>query len=516
MAKRNAVDEIAKQAAREAVSLSQRQGNDPMPETEDALDPSSGATDEDVPAILDFDLFAFCSERVAKLGDEIEYTVKKDGAQVGTLQHPTTWDELHKRYGPGAYRIIARSGALKRFIKSESRRLGPLPEMTEEEEAEEQAEAMRQPGAQNPMFEALTFLQTINKDSESKAREAAQAATNAGNQTMTLIMQMMQSQATQSQTMVLEIAKMQSENARAQAENMRAMMQELKASIPPPPPVEKGMSSFDLIKMLQDSETKGFDRCKMIMEMADEKADEKAEMIAEMKAESGGGEKEDLTTTLIKTMLPTIASSFMAQQQAAAAQPVLAHPQAQLPPPPAPVRRAVRPAGPGSPRPPAQAQRQAAPGGKAPSSGGHSPSGGNGAPGGAQGLGLPRSGSPAPASRPQDPAPVVPKPSVKERILEIAVPIIGEGLAKSMEAPDKADEIAKTTAEAVLGALKAKGASRELVLSNFKREDILELAKENGLPDAVNPWLLEFYAHLETSTGVGSGEPPTSEQKGNP
>ncbi len=78
------------------------------------------------------------------------------------------------------------------------------------------------------------------------------------------------------------------------------------------------------------------------------------------------------------------------------------------------------------------------------------------------------------------------KDNLKTRIMAISFPIIGQSMMR-LETPDK-------VVEGVLKELLVEGISRDTMLKAFPEEEFYKFIEHHNLPDAVKPWVGEFYA----------------------
>jgi hypothetical protein len=265
------------------------------------------------------------------------------------------------------------------------------------------------------------------------------------------------------------------------------------------------MDPVNLVIKLQEAEERGFTKGVKMHEMVDEKAEVRA---AEMMA--GAGEKDEtVTSTLIKAFAPAIPALISMGTQAPK-QP-LAVPQ--------PIQR-PQPVQAGQPKPPVRTVVQTTPARVITQ------------PQGLKAPAQPQSVKPQAVAQPMPPKTVTsppkqPQPSgivapeaqgkvinmpskeeavtpakdetLKQALIERLTPYIGMALMKRQTPQD--------TADALLGELTSQGVSVAKVLENFKLADLIELGKANRLPEAVNPWFNDFYAHFEAASRVADRKP---------
>lgn len=451
-----------------------------------------------------FDIFQDVAKSLLSKGDMPKFFIHKDNAMITIRQHPYSWDRLQKEYGPGLYKIICKSGLTGRYIKSQSQVIGnPNPEAHKSEipftfggqSFEEEKPA---PSGQPDFMSIMTFMKTLNSDAESKAREAAererdkareQASTQ--NSTMALIMQMMQQQATQNQQMFIEMNKNSSEASKNNMlmwkeinDSNNRMFEKINERISAKK--EDGISVAQQIKMLQDAEDRGFRLFEKVNTIADEKAEEKAALL------NNDEKDESLTKQLIKGFIPLITQAANNQTaQAQVGQPGLQPPniaewnarqdakrrdeQIKI----LQERRArelyekkAKEAVQQKPEVRSQRPEEA----KIENVGLNLPK--------AEDNGSKLNGSGAPSQ-------------ARIEIQSLVLPIIAEHLM--------AGQIPDVCAEKALYILNQRSMTAKDVLANFTYIDMIEVAKQQGLPKEVVPWIKGFYAYLENKARMELG-----------
>ena len=86
---------------------------------------------------------------------------------------------------------------------------------------------------------------------------------------------------------------------------------------------------------------------------------------------------------------------------------------------------------------------------------------------------------------------------MRERVLEMILPIIGESLMAS-EAP-------ALCSDKTLFTLADQGVDPKLALEIFTKPVMIEIVKNYNLPPEAAPWFEAYYHDLEVKTGVDTG-----------
>jgi hypothetical protein len=282
-----------------------------------------------------------------------------------------------------------------------------------------------------------------------------------------------------------------------------------------------GIDTVTMIKMIQDSEDRGYQRRKDIDELADERAE---------RLRDEAGDKEDkpesLATSLIKGFMPVITQAVQAQA-AQAAQP-------QVQPQPTPAQLDAS-------REAQQARLQHARGeqfrreqellakqrqqNKARANAAQNAATVAAAKSGTStvvqdertivedparrgqgtgkiverdGLGLPKASNQGPGTRGQ--APTVSEKmngDFKPHVSSLVLPVIAEYLTNQGDPVQNAQKCAAAS----LAVLQSKGITRKEVLAAFKFEDIIALARSKSLPLEVDPWFEIFWNALSGIQG---------------
>lgn len=479
----------------------------------------------------DYDIFLDVGSRLADKGDDVGYSIKRSGRQVTFARHPYSYEQLQKEYGGGAYVIQLRSSKFSKkkgggYIKTQSRTLedpkgpptalvaekGPsaaemltmIQQMNDKARSESKAELDRLREESRAREERLERegrireerLEREAKERETRDREREEKRKNEGENTMMMFLKMMEQS---------------NQQAREAAQRQSDLLITLLTKTPPEPKEDKrNEKMFDMLlsviidkknkgesidpiafqAAIAKAEEKGYSRAKEIRELANEEAERLAARIGASSTEDSDDEEEkeeSPTQTLLKTLTPLIAQMAAAP---AAPQPP---PQRMIARNPQPVRRP--PVNPNAvARPPVVQAPQQAP---------------------RTSLQVPKE----PAKQPTNLAknaqtglpravpttvqvtkgiPVTQKPKTKEIVSEVVVNLMGADLGANFMTPDKLNP--ESVAEKALASptLKELKVDARWLVSNFTLEDMKEVAKKKGLPDAVHPYLERFYKRVKT------------------
>lgn len=398
------------------------------------------------------DVFIEAFAKAQARNETAKYSLYRNGEMIATKYHPYSWETLQKEYGAGHYKVVARDSRGK-YLTAQSQLVGSphndveAPEIT----------PLPQQNQSLSFMEMWTLMNGEKEKTEREIKEQAASAATAQADMFKAMMMMSQQSQQQSQQMMMTLLQQMNQNTvqmmQAMNEKMTMMNQHKK---------DDGIDPLKLQLLLQEAEKRAEERMRFMFEQIENKAEAMAEEKAELLAnQNENGEKESLTSQLIKGFIPLIANAASVMPQLHAPQSHLPEPVTQLP------------------------SRNAA--------------------------SLPQTPKIQPNSAPQPPVPPAtknlnPKPvvqtaktaqpkkeekpvnSLKTAILDLTLPLIGNGLLKRQAAKEVAGEAIKT--------LEKVGISRQNVMDNFTFDDILALAKEYNIPAMANGWLKEFHEAL--------------------
>lgn len=412
-----------------------------LPDLDEEEDLNEEEADE-VESGITVDVFDFCHSLVEK-GEIVAYDIMKNSQFIGKKTHPYSWLEVQKEFGPGHYRVIAKSERTKKYLKQQTNYVAEHVKK-ESEDMVSKIRSIMPP--KEDSFEQMSKMATLMKSLTPPPPP---------DNTSQVLMQMMQMQQTaqaSTQAMILEMQKNNQTMIEKLADNQRQMVEKLEAKLS----TGKGSTDpLEILALIQKAEDRGMKNYLLLEEMAEKRA-----------ARMNPGKEEDkepesMTDRLIKTALPLVAA---AAERSKAPAPV----QGQVP------RQMLKPLATAKPQP--QVQRpQAAP--------------------------VPPKPTVVLGPKPQAPAPKpTPKAVVlasKDEMIAKIVPILGDKLIAGSLNPSLAVELKRQAIEETLGYLKESNTPLDHLLQSVKGNDMIEIAKGYGLPDEANSWLRDYYADLQ-------------------
>ena len=509
--------EAAERAAEEAIE----EFDDQEEQTEEEPDQidmnfADDSFETDTPEqIMEKDVFIDAFKKAQAKQDIPIFYIYKNSQWTARKSHPYSWERLQQEYGPGHYRVVAKSMVNGQNLVVQAMLVGgdeaPLKDVTTEADVK----ATHQPTLADP-FAFFTLMNQQQEKAENKAAVNANAQANTTAMMMQTMMQLQQASSTQFQTMILEINK----QSQAQAQQQQALLMTLLTN--QGTKKESGMDAFEVMKLMQttakDAETRTKDWFRLVEDKAEKLADAKAELIA------GQGEgEESITKTLLKGFVPILTQMVAAgqQQQAQGQQGQLtleqqqhimierAQVEAQ--------RRMPQNIVDDRPKFKTEAPRPVAPvipSGTQPIIPGTinltlNPQNPQGAGGSNLAVGTPfvppkapvvesvntngqlKTVSEKPIETPKSSRGINMKDEFRLNIFNQVKGDIGQALILRKDA--------SKTAEACLKKLEKSGQERQAVAEAFTLEDFYKLAAENGLPEVAKPWITEFHEYIQKS-----------------
>ena len=316
---------LGKQKAKEAAEAAARESILSLSSEEDGETHDFLAADKDIAAeITEFstddeanrDIFSDIGEERVKKGDIIKYTIFKYGSQLTSVYHPCSWESIHKKFGDGQYKVLARSHSLNRIVKTQSRMLGQPPsEFTmggvQQEEAKEPVQQQQQ--NQTPGFmEIFTLFMNQQQQAKAESKEINTFAQQSNNQMMMMFMEMMKSnqqQAVQSQLQTMEMmTKVTEKMSEAQTKMFDKINERIERIANDK---AKAPDAETLLDRMQKAQEQGFSLYQKFDELATKKAELQFEMMNDNDDDDDDDdkpEKESITDTLIKTLIPMMAA----------------------------------------------------------------------------------------------------------------------------------------------------------------------------------------------------------------
>jgi len=410
------------------------------------------------------DVFMDAFAKAQKRNETAKFSIYRNGEMIAVKFYPYSWEQVQNEYGAGHYKVLARNSR-GHYLAAQSQLIGvPTPEA----KAPEVAPPQQNQGMN--FLEMWTLMKDEKEKSERELKEQSHSAASSQSEMFKTMMMMSQQAQQQSQNMMMTILQQMNQNTVQMVQSMNdkvgLMFQNKK---------EEGIDPLKLQLLLQEAEKRAEERMRFMFEQIEAKSEAMAEEKAELLAnQTEDGEKDSLTTQLIKGFIPLIANVGAALPQMAAAHQAPQHPNL-----PAPVTQTV---------PPVQRQEPPRP------------------------VAKPLAAAPVAQPKPLNPIPVAPASApkkveapvnqTKQAILDISLPLIGNGLLKREKARDVADETIKT--------LEKIGVTRQNVNAEFKFDDVMALAKQYNIPSMANGWLKEFHEALSAPVDTApskSGEP---------
>lgn len=503
-------------------------------------------------AAKEYDIFEDIGAPLAERGDRVTYSIKKNGAHVGSVAHPFSYDKIQEKWGGGTYQVTLRSFLFAKkpgggYLKSQSKMVADkeepgialgasaaLPGAVEKGSTMELLATLQQMNQQN-RAEAKAELERVREENrlreerlerefkareerlEREARERESKAEKEGTSTIMLVMKMMESQQKQAEaaaerqiTMLTTLMKRDEPKESKREDRLFDML--LESALDKKSKGES-LDAVSLHKMMMEMQEKGYERANEMRELVREEA---ARLAGRSLPDDDDGEEEkeepkSTTRMLLDTIAPVLAG--LAAQGAQAAPP-----QAMPVRRPMPLARQLQPRG-INPNLPA---RPVAPGTAAPPA--PRPVA---APQPAPRAAAPQAPRPTQPSQPQAPKPqasmvTAPKPQAvkasmkptkKEIVSEVVINLIGQDLAANMLS-GKFDP--EGTASRALLSLKDHGISlpnpvqdgkveapevgtARWLLQNYTLDDMKAVAKSKGLPEAIFEYLERFYAAIKAT-----------------
>lgn len=486
--KKSVVDLAAKMAAQEAIDemdqVSEAEFSSPEERDmnlvleDDELTPDSQREQKDV--------FVDGKAGAKKRFKSVRYRIYRDEKWLGTKSGDYSWEQLQKDHGGGSIRIVAVDSDNK-FITSQALEV-EYPENWNEKPEVQVAHSQAPSSSASPL-EMMEVMKENQREAENKALNQQtgfatilstmmQANQQTQQQTTQLMMQMMQESNKQFQSLIL---------AMNQPKGPDPIITLLTTMITSKPKDDNGFTTANVLKMIQDAETRAEARTNKMQDQIDKKANELADMKAEAMAGQGDENEETGFKGLIKGFIPVL-TQMVANQQAGQPTPEqMASMQEN--------RRltggnqgldqgfiddlANRPGIPADPRMIRPAQKRPAP---------------------APVQAAPVNNVANPATKTQESESTARQ---KDAIFNFCAPDIGNAMI--------AGDPASKTALIVLEKLEKEGMSRQTVANTFRLEDFYGYADKYGLPEEAKPWLKDFHSAIQEPTSSKLVQPAGAE-----
>jgi hypothetical protein len=463
-------------------------------DTDDGIDHESEGE-----KVMNFDIFDYCDDLVQSGKHQIKYEIKKNGEMLTHRHHPYSWEALQKEHKGGHYTVSAKSMTTKRFVKHETRSLADPASSQKLDDLETARPVIQQQAPQGPSFtELFTLLNTTRESERENAREQSRDSANANNASTLALVEMMKTTSAQSQTMMMEIAKMTAAMTEKLSDQQQKLVERMDAKFEKlvekfsQAPQEKGMTALEIMALQSAAQEKGFAMFEKMARLAEAKTEERLAMIEDARDERDDRKdrgKKSLTDSLIESVLPTVASALAGQmgQQAKPQQQI--RPQARGSLPRSQNSQRTPQALESRPRTPASANETATPkivkGSEEKSVNGRRNSGtGSSVSPLKSNLGLPT------ANFGEVKTETVTKQGIEQILTPVFVTCLGEQKDPTLVAVE------------LQAALTANGIDKPTFLRTISKEDMMTIVKGYHLPAEANPWFEEVYANLQGTTGV--------------
>ena len=307
------------------------------------------------------DIFIDIGEKYFERGEVVSYTIidNPTKAQLGTEYHPFSYDELKAKYGGGHFKVIARHKG--KYIRTDVKYLaGPKKDFNaKEEKASVQA-------VTSPAIDMELIINKLTETSEKNAMALMKTQEEARKREMELQREIRETQAKTESTnnAMLERVLLAQQNQKNSSVELLTALAPILAPILPkllaPKEVkndsievmmkvqemnmkmmekmnesnqkifetlqkqiekiadgksnknnDSGMSPFEVMKMVKEAESEGFEKMRMIRELAKEEADERASMRGDRDSDDEPSKKGSAVDTLISTLTPMLATKML-------------------------------------------------------------------------------------------------------------------------------------------------------------------------------------------------------------
>lgn len=408
-----------------------------------------------------FDIFDFIDATV-KNQFPVRYSIKKDGAIIGTQMHPFSWEKVGKKYGKGNYQVQAKNDVTKRILKTQSERLDGA-HLTEDGEA---SSSSKKENTSNNFMEMMAMLkgdqEEARREERERSKEMLQIMTQNQDKTMQLMIAALGNNSKDDSGTTLQMMTMLgdkfSQSIERVQDNTNRLMEKVFDRLDRVEEKFNGEGQLrpnDLIKMLKDSETSGFKMYERLMGIADMRAEEKAILMG-----SSGSEDKSTTDRLIETLAPVVIQALNpAARLQGKTQSKIPSLERELPDPEKYKKK------------PTQTPKQKVQTAK-PSS-------------------MPSFKPEAKNQSPKTPEQIRQEKimRVKKQAIEAVLPLIGQCLMEQKTAVEAKD----LTISALTNQFKAEPAP---IFKHIGYNELEAIAKQAGLPDEVYPWLQEYHGEL--------------------
>lgn len=307
------------------------------------------------------DIFIDIGEKYFERGEVVSYTIidNPTKAQLGTEYHPFSYDELKAKYGGGHFKVIARHKG--KYIRTDVKYLaGPKKDFNAKEEK------VATQTMNNPALDMELIINKLTESSEKNAMALMKTQEEARKREMELQREIRETQSKTESTnnALLERVLLAQQNQKNGSVELLTALAPILAPILPKllapkevkndsievmmkvqemnmkmmekmnesnqkmfetlqKQIEKiadgksnknndgGMSPFEVMKMVKEAESEGFEKMRMIRELAKEEADERASMRGDRDSDDEPAKKGSAVDTLISTLTPMLATKML-------------------------------------------------------------------------------------------------------------------------------------------------------------------------------------------------------------
>lgn len=258
-----------------------------------------------------FDIFDFIEKDCKSTGVIAKFRIYKNGEFSGERYNPYSWMKLQKELGGGQYRIVAKTHPDNHFLKQQSLMVTePPPVQVDEKDTQDAATAkipFQMPGAQFDPNQLVTVFQSMyemaNKSREREDKEDKSSSTAL----LTTFSTMIGDTQKQNQEMFMKMQDSTTRMIEKSNENFLKLIEKMddkfqKMMESDTHKKQDNMTAFDILKLVENAKSEGFNQMKILMELADAKAEEKAEMYADREPQGDGS----MIGSLVKAVIPLL------------------------------------------------------------------------------------------------------------------------------------------------------------------------------------------------------------------
>ena len=278
----------------------------------------------------DKEIFGYAYDEAQKYEDVPVFRILKNSALVGTEYYPCSWEKIQKKYGEGLFVVKAVRASKGTYIKSATQLIGAPTEAVHAPIEEKTSSSV------DPM--AIMALLSQERDKvEAKLREERRDKREEESAMMKLVLAMTQNQQQGKNDSTIALQQMMLDMQKTNFEMLKQMQNDTAKMFESLNNKKDTISNFELLKLVQDSRNGGWEQAQKFYEMLDKKAEEKAEALADARGGDEPAEKDSVTDTIIKSLVPVLGTVLSQPGQQARPQlpqrpPQVQHPRSQAQP----------------------------------------------------------------------------------------------------------------------------------------------------------------------------------------